>query len=212
MTAVPFIVWGCAFAADPVGVHGAALQDPATGSVRVEGGLAGALPVLLAGANLGVGDRVDVGAHYVTHAGLAHGIGGTVRWSATETWGLGVTVDESLFTVEELAGIEAIRAPLGNRVAATPQWLGRHVGERGVEVGLAAGAEVGLWRLDPSVDGPVRALRPALDHVWVEATPAWPRRRGALYVRVRAVVPIASQFRVLGYLPTVTVGRSWGAR
>ncbi len=210
MTAVPFIVWWCASAASAAGVHGNASQPATTTSGRFEAGMAGALPTLLVGASLGVSDRVNIGAHYVTHAGLAHSLAVTGRWRAGDRYGLGLTVDESFFAVENLAGIEALRAPLGNRTAATPQALGRWVTEPGVELGGSVGAEVGLLRVRPTPDGAARAFDPALDHLWAEVAASWPRERGALYMRLRAVVPVAVDFHVLGYLPTVTIGRSWG--
>jgi hypothetical protein len=193
------------------GVHGAEVQPRGTGAVRLEGGMAGALPTVLAGASVGVSERVDLGAHVQTHAGLAWSLGATGRVRLSDHWGVGLTVDESLFTVQELAGIQALRAPLGNRVAATPQLLGAWQTDAGVSVGGSLGAEVGTWRLVEDPDGgAVRALRPALDHVWGEVVASWPRERGGLFVRVRAVVPVAADFHVLGYLPVVAVGRHWG--
>src|SRR5687767_15377508 len=123
MTAAPSIAFAFASSAE-AGVHGADLQAPDTAAVRAEVGMAGALPTVLVGGSAGVSPRVDLGASAVTHAGLAFSLGATVRWRFADAVGAGLTLDESLYTVEALAGIESLRSPFGNRVALTPQLLG----------------------------------------------------------------------------------------
>lgn len=211
MTAAPFIAWLWTWSASAGGIHGADVTPAGTGAVQVEGGMAGALPTVLAGATLGLSERADLGARVVTHAGLAWSLGAVGRVRLSETWGAGLQVDESLFAVQELAGIQSLRAPFGNRTAVTPLLLGRRTLDSGVSLGWAAGAEVGVLRLVEDPDGTSRrALQPALDHAWGEVVASFPRTRGGLFVRFRAVVPIASEFHVLGYLPWVAVGRHWG--
>jgi hypothetical protein len=207
MTAAPSIAFAFASSAE-AGVHGADLAAPGAAAVRAEVGMAGALPTLLVGGSTGVSDRVDLGASAVTHAGLAFAVGGTVRWRVADALGVGLGVDESLYTVESLAGIESLRAPFGNRLAVTPQLLASPAG-RG-DLALAAGAAIGVLRLEQGPEAVERALRPAVDDVWGEVAASFPRERGAFFVRFRAIVPVAEPFHVLGYVPWVAVGRSWG--
>jgi hypothetical protein len=198
-------------------VHGASLVPPGEAAVRAELGMAGALPTALLGGATGLSPRLDLGVHAVTHAGLAYALGGTLRWRARAPWGLGLTLDESLYTVENLAGIESSRSPFGRRVGVVPQALATTALGEEVELGWAVGAELGTLRVDriPGSGPPYevrRALRPALDSVWAEVAASWPRDNGAFYVRLRAIVPVATEFHVLGYLPWVAVGRTWSAR
>jgi hypothetical protein len=198
-------------------VHGASLVPAGEAAVRAELGMAGALPTALVGGAAGLSPRLDLGAHAVTHAGLAYALGGTLRWRARAPWGLALALDESLYTVEDLAGIESSRSPFGRRVAITPQGLATTPLASGVELGWVLGAELGTLRVDRVAGaGPPyevrRVLRPALDSVWAEVAASWPRPNGAFYVRLRAIVPVATEFHVLGYLPWVAVGRTWSVR
>lgn len=221
MTAAPFIAWCSTWSpaaepadprdpTDPAPVHGIALVEPGRAALRAELGMAGALPMALVGGIAGVTDDVDVGAHVSTHAGLAHAFGLTLRWRASPHLGAGLVVDESLYTVEQLGGIQALRVPFGDRLAATPTALGRWTTGAGVDLAAGLGFEVGLVRLEDTLDGgAARSLRPALDDVWVEVAASWPKRHGSLYVRGRVLVPVATEFHVLGYVPVIAIGRSW---
>jgi hypothetical protein len=206
-----FVCWS----AEAGPVHGASLVAPGQATVRAEIGMAGALPTVLLGGTAGLSPHLDLGAHAVTHAGLAYAMGGTLRWRARSPWGLGLTVDESFYTVEDLAGIESSRSPFGRRVAVVPQALATTTLASGVQLGWALGAEVGTLRVEriPGEGPPYevqRVLRPALDSAWGEVAASWPRPKGAFFVRLRAIVPVATEFHVLGYLPWVAVGRTWG--
>lgn len=212
MTAAPFIGLLCASTADAASVHGAFVQDPHTAALRAEVGMAGALPTVLLGGSAGLLPDLDLGAYAVTHAGLAHAFGATVRWRIDDHLGAGLTVDESLFTVEDLAGIEALRSPFGNRMAVTPQFLAATTTGAGVELGWAAGAEIGVVRTVPDDDRSRRAARPGFDTLWGEVAASWPREHGAFFVRVRTILPVQADFHVLGYLPWIAVGRSWRVR
>ena len=132
MTAAPFIASLFASSAEGASVHGAFVQEPGTAGLRVEVGMASALPTLLLGGSTGLLRHVDLGAHAVTHAGLAHALGATVRWRPGDALGVGLTVDESLYTVEDLAGVESLRSPFGNRVAFTPLFLAATTTSAGV--------------------------------------------------------------------------------
>lgn len=205
MTAAPSIAFAFASTAEAAGVHGAAVSEPGTGEFHGELGMAGALPTALIAGSLGVARGFDVGAFADTHAGLAVAVGATGRW-ARDGWGVGLAVDESFYTVESLGGIESLRSPFGNRLAATPQLLAARTTRAGVDVGWTVGLDVGLLRRT----GEGRDLEPALDDAWGEIAATWPLRRGGFFLRFRAIVPVASEFHVLGYLPWVAVGRSWG--
>ena len=45
--------------------------------------------------------------------------------------------------------------------------------------------------------------------VYAELGAEWERKHGALFLRFRAVVPVQADFRVIGFLPMFTVGRSF---
>jgi hypothetical protein len=206
MTAAPFIA--CAFASTP----DPPTVDPGAAEVRAEAGMAGALPTVLLGGDAGVAPGFDVGARAVTHAGLAFSLGGSARWQATDPVGVGLLVDESFYTVEQLAGIQSLASPFGNRMAVTPLAFGRVRTAPGVDLDLVGGAEVGVVRVAQGPDHVVRRVDPALDIAWAEVAARWPRDNGDLYVRFRAIVPVAAEFHVLGYLPWVAVGRTWSTR
>jgi len=208
MTAAPFI----AFAFGSGAEAGPLVCDPGTAELQAEVGFAGALPTVLIGGRAAVSPRVDLGARAVTHAGLAYAFGGAVRWAASERIGAALLVDESFYTVEEIGGIQSLRSPFGNRVALTPQLIGAVTTGRGIDLDLGGGAEIGVLRLEQGPAATVRRVRPALDNLWAEVRADWPRERGVLYVRVRAIVPVADPFHVLGYLPWVAIGREWGLR
>ena len=215
MTAALFITCASSFAAEPQPVaHGAWLAAPRTATLRAEAGMAAALPTVLFGGATGLSPSVDLGAHAVTHAGLAYAMGATVRWRFSRSAGVGLTIDESLYTVENLAGIESLRSPFGNRTAATVSALGATTTGSGVALGYGAGVEVGVVRIVAGTgnDPARRVLRPAVDNAWAQIAASWPRRRGRFFVRVRAIVPVATEFHLLGYLPHVAFGRSWGIR
>ena len=136
----------------------------------------------------------------------------TVRWRPDPHLGVGLGIDERLFTVSEIAGVDLLRSPFGNRMAVTPQFLATTTTPTGVELGWTGGAEIAVVRTVRQDDRPIRTVRPRFDTLWAEVAASWPREHGAFFVRVRAILPVQSEFHVLGYLPWVAVGRSWRVR
>ena len=54
----------------------------------------------------------------------------------------------------------------------------------------------------PDPEGPMHRAR-------AEVSAEWPRRRGALFVRLRLVIPIDAGWSPIGYFPWISIGRSW---
>ena len=212
MTAVPFIMWWLASSAEAVDPStGGAVVGPGEAVVHGEVGMAAVLPTVQIGGTAGLSERVDLSAHYVTHAGLAHAVALRTRVRATDRLSLGLQVDESFFTVEELAGIQAVRVPVGNRLALTPQLLIHRPTADGVHLGWTAGAALRTLAVVETPGGTLRrAWQPAVDEVWAEVAAEWPGDRGNTTLRFRAIVPVATELHVLGYLPVVALGRTWG--
>jgi hypothetical protein len=174
--------------------------------------MAGALPTLLVGGSAGLVPDLDLGAWAVTHAGIAHAFGATVRWRPDAHLGAGLGIDESLFTVTELAGVDLLQSPFGNRTAITPQFLASTTTATGVELGWTGGAEIAVVRTIRQDGRAARIGQPRFDTLWAELAASWPREHGAFFVRVRAILPVQAEFHVLGYLPWIAVGRSWRVR
>ncbi len=199
--------------AETPAVHGAATLDRGEIVVRAEGGFAAAFPTALGGVTAGITDGVDVGVHAVTHAGVAFALGATGRWAPGDgSVAAALTVDESFFTVDEIAGIRAIRAPFGRRFAVTPAIAGRRTTSAGVDLGYTLGSGIRLLRSEETPDGARRRASPAIETVWGELAATWPSERGRTFVRVRAIVPVAGGVHPLGFFPWIGIGRTWGVR
>ncbi|MBX2799743.1 MAG: hypothetical protein KTR31_18840 [Myxococcales bacterium] len=209
---IAWLSWSTADATTPA-VHGAALPQGGQAVLQVEGGFAGTFPTLGAAAHLGLSESVDVTVDAVTHAGLAYALGLRARWAPQRgDWAMGLRLDESFFTVEELGGIPSIHAPFGGRLALTPTAAHRFTTTARVDLGTTAGAGVALVPVQATPDGPQRQLDPALETVWAEIAATWPGEGGRTVVRLRLIVPVAGDFHPLGYVPWLTIGRIWGVR
>jgi len=211
MTAALFIVCGFASSADaaPIGTNTTPGKEA---ELHVEGGMASALPTVLLGGSLGVSDRADVGVRAVTHAGLAYSLSLRGRLRLSDRFGVGLGLDESFYTLEEISGIYAIRAPFGNRVAATPELNGSWTSGAGVDLGWSAGSSVGLLTLEEEADVVRRSASLSVETLHAEVGAIWPGDRGRTVIRIRAIVPISADLHLLGYIPWVGIGRVWGLK
>jgi len=199
--------------AETPAVHGAATLDAGEIVVRAEGGFAAFFPTVLGGATVGITEGIDVGVHAVTHGGVAFALGVTGRWApGGGSTALALTVDESFFTIDEIAGIQAINAPFGRRFAVTPAVAGRRRTSSGVDLGYTLASGLRLVRSEPTPDGARRRASPAVETVWGELAATWPGEGGRTFVRVRAIVPVAGGVHPLGFVPWVAIGRTWGVR
>lgn len=79
----------------------------------------------------------------------------------------------------------------------------------GAHVSFAFGFSV-RWLAPALRDGEVR-IEPEVSvrHAHAEVAAEWERRRGALFVRLRLAVPIQAGWNAFGYLPWLSLGRTW---
>lgn len=208
MTPAVFILCGLWCGRSPV--HGAHTLAPGRGALHVGGGVNVVLPVLRLGATLGLAPRVDASLTYETHGGLAHVVTAGARVRLAERWALTTAVAHGLFVVEEIGGIQSARAPFGNGLTTTHALTFSRWNPSGLHVALAAGVTV-RW-LAPRASFDVVTLAPdvTLHTAHLDVTVEWAARSpGTWWLQVRALVPVQADFHLLGYLPMITVGRSW---
>jgi hypothetical protein len=185
MTAAPFTLcaWWCASA-----VLGAAPPPAGRAALDVSGGMSVLVPVAGAGVLVGLPARLAAGVRHDTYAGLAHVSTLSLRARVAERWAVGLDGSFGLFVSDDLFGVDLSRSPFARGVSLEP--LVVHT--RGL-LALVAGASA-------------RLEDPALKSLKVAVT----ADVGPVFVRVQALVPLERDTRVLGYLPTVVVGKVWG--
>ncbi len=178
------------------------LLNPAV--VELGGGVNGMFPAATARAELST-PAVDLEARYETAAGLVHDFGLGARY-ATQRWDLSLDVAHGFFGVEELGGIDTAPAPFGNGTTSTlsaRRWLAT---SRGIRVALGGGATLRWLKLVEDLGTIEREFELTLHHVHASAEGRWP---GGFFIRFRALVPIQADFKILGYLPMLSLGRAW---
>ena len=208
MTAPPFMLCALLCASSPN--VGAAVVPRGEAALYAAGGINVLLPTLTLGATAGVADGVDLDLRYDTHAGLAHDVGLTGRFRPFERFAVGLNVSHSFFAIEEVSGILAVRAPFSNGSTFAPdvRWTAFQRGN--TQVHLLGGLAIRWLGLAEDEFGTItRELEFSIRHAFAEVGVEWSTEEGSLWVRVRAVVPIETEFRVLGYLPWVVIGHSW---
>lgn len=176
------------------------LLNPAV--VEIGGGVAGMFPAGSVRASLAA--PVEIEARYLTLAGLVHDFGVGARYPG-EGWDLRLDVAHGFYAIEDLGGIDTAPAPFGNGTTSTLEarsWLQA----RRVRVALGGGATLRWLRLRERLGTVERVFEPTLHHVHGLAEGHWP---GGFFIRLSALVPIQADFKILGYLPTLTLGRAW---
>lgn len=179
-----------------------ALEAPA---VQVGGGVFGLLPAATLRATLPVVDGTALLVRYDTAAGMAHDVGlaarhdfGALRFE--------LDVAHGFFGLEEIAGIHLDDAPFGNGLTTTLTALGGIETSGGHRVGLGGGLTARWTRLASDFGVVERRFDPSLHHLHGEARVDW---TNGVFLRVRAVVPIEAELRVIGFWPQVLVGHTW---
>jgi hypothetical protein len=152
------------------------------------GGVNVLVPALSAGATVGLPGGHGAGLRWETHAGLAHVFTASARARVAGGWAVGVDAADGLFIADELFGVELARSPFARGFMVEP--VVAHTRGR---LGLVAGTTVRLS--DPG---------------WQSIKLAVTVDLGPVFLRFQALVPLEEDTRVLGYLPTVVVGRTWG--
>jgi hypothetical protein len=220
MVMAPFIL--CALSCASSATLGARLVPPGQAAVAVAGGVNVLLPTLDFRAVAGVAPRVDLGVQYDIHGGIAHVVALTGRVRLASPLAVSLGAAYGFFAIEEVSGIEFQRLPLGQGLTLTPAVHLSRCSRGGVHLSLGLGVTVRVVRVAERLGTPIQTDRTvrtldregdlAVEHAHAEFGAEWPRRSGVLFVRLRAVVPIQSDLRPLGYLPWVVIGRSWSFR
>ena len=208
MTAVPFMLCVSWFASSPS--LGTAVVPPGEAALYVAGGFNVTLPTLTLGATAGVSDGFDLDLRYDTHAGIVHDVAVTGRLRLSERFAAAVCIAYSFFAIEEVSGILAVRSPFsnGSTVAPDVRWTALDDGD--TRVSLVGGFAVRWLTLAEDEFGTVtRDLELSVRHAFLEVGAEWTGDGASTWLRVRAVVPIEAEFRVLGYLPWIVIGRTW---
>lgn len=213
MTALLCTLYGFAWSAEVVApTLGAATLEPSQARLRVVGGLDTVFPTVGLGALVGLVPGWDLDLDVTTRAGLAWSASARVRAGLGEHWAGRVRLVESFTAVEDLSGIQIADAPFSNRVGVEPTLAWSGPSAAGVHLAVSGGVTVRTWVARRTADGTRRELDPAVDAVHASVGAEWTGERGSTTLAVRALTPIDPEFRVLGYLPWVTVGRTWGVR
>ncbi len=200
----------CAFWLASSPTQGTAVTPSGEAGLYVAGGLNVALPTVTLGAIAGVADGFDLDFRYDTHAGLVHDVGLTARFAWAERFAAAVNVSYSFFAIEEVSGILAVRAPFSNGATVAPDVRWRVLDRKDHHLSLMGGASVRWLGLEEDEFGTVsRRLEFSVRHAFLEVGAEWIGDSGSTWLRVRAVVPIEAEFRVLGYLPWIVVGHTW---
>lgn len=167
------------------------------------------LPTVSLGATAGIAHGVDLDARYDTRAGLSHDFGLRVRVSLVEMIAASLVVSHGFFAVEEIGGIQSSRAPFGNGLALAPTLHLSTFREAGAHVAFGIGATVRLTRLRESFGMLERDLDPRLESAFLDVAAEWEDDGATTWLALRAAIPIQADVHVIGFLPWITVGRSW---
>jgi hypothetical protein len=207
MTLAPSILFACTLWASP---------SPATEIVSTKkailfagGGIHGLLPTLSAGAAAGLWPGADLFFHYDTHAALQHTVSFRGRLAVADRLAVSLSLSHEFFVADEISGVDLLQAPYGNGTASSAaivSTLGRLGSAR---LAGSTGLSVRFTTLVRDAGTIERRFDATIEHVYGEISATWPLATGALYLVVRATIPLGARFSVIGYVPWVTVGRSF---
>lgn len=208
MTAAPFIL--CVFwcASDPS--LGATLVKPEQAVIFAAGGIDTVVPTVSLGARAGLTEHSDLSFRYDVRGGLVHRAGVSGRFRAAERWALGLTVAHGFVATEEVGGADLAQVPLANGLDVTAMPLLHSLfTPTGTHVAFGLGVTVGLVGLQEELLTIERHWDPTFESVHLQVAAEWEGDGTTTYLSFRALVPIQADFQVLGYLPWVSVGRTW---
>ena len=189
---------------------GADVVPPGEAALYIAGGFNVALPTLSLGATAGVADGVDLDFRYDTHAGIVHDVGLTGRFAFTKRLAAAVNLSYSLFAIEEVSGILAVRAPFSNGASVAPDLRWTVMNGSDTHINLQGGFAVRWLGLQEDEFGTVtRRLELSVRHAFAEVGAEWFDGDGSTWLRVRAIVPVEAEFRVIGFLPWIVLGCTW---
>lgn len=208
MTVAPFMLCAFSFASSPA--LGTSIVPPGEAGLYVGGGFNLILPTLSFGGTAGITKGFDLDVRYDTHAGLVHDLGLTGRVRFADRFATALNVSYSFFAIEEVSGILAVRAPFSNGATFAPDLRWMVLDDSDTKVNLLGGVMVRWLALTEDEFGTVtRQLEFSLRHAFFEVGAEWIDGDESTWLRVRAVVPIEAEFRVLGYLPWIVIGHTW---
>jgi hypothetical protein len=157
-------------------------------ALEAAAGLSVLVPTLGAGATVGLPRDLGAGLRWDTYAGLAHVVTASARARVAEGWAVGLDGGWGTFVSGDLFGVELDRSPFARGWRVEP--LVAHVRGR---VGLVLGTTVRLT--DPG---------------WHSVKLAATVDLGPVFLRAQALVPLEDDTRVLGYLPMLVIGKTFG--
>lgn len=179
------------------------LADPA--AVQLGGGVFGLLPAATMRAEAPVGPA-SVTLRYDTAGGLVHDLGLGAR-APLGPLRVELEVAHGLLGIEEIAGIQLDDIPFGQGLTTRLTGLSALHTSGGHRVQLGGGFTARWTAISTTQGAQARVFDPTLHHAHGELRVDW---QGGLFLRLRAVVPIEAELRVLGYWPQVLVGQTWG--
>lgn len=178
---------------------------PAEGAAaRLGGGVFGLLPAATLRAEAPLGGFA-LGVRYDTAAGLVHDVGLSARY-AVDAWHVELDVSHGFVGLEEIAGIQLDDIPLGQGLTTALVGLGEVITSSGHRVRLGGGLTAKWTAIETVLEVQERVFEPSLHHVHGEVRVDW---TNGLFLRGRAVVPVAAELRVIGFWPQLLVGRTW---
>lgn len=173
--------------------------------VQIGAGVFGLLPAATLRAEMPVADVIALAVRYDTAAGMVHDFGLAARL-VTGRARFELDVAHGFFGLEEIAGIQLDDAPFGHGLTTTLVALARWHTDGGHAVDLGGGLTARWTDLDNDFGVQRRIFDPTLHHLHGEVRVDG---RDGIFLRLRAVVPIEAELRIIGFWPQVLVGHTW---
>jgi len=171
---------------------------------QVGGGVFGLLPAATLRAEAPAGP-LTVGLRYDTAAGLVHDVGLAGRYTG-DAWHVELELAHGFPGIEEIGGIQLDDLPLGQGLTTAVVGLGELFTDRGHRVQLGGGLTAKWTAIEAELGVQTRTFDPSLHHIHGEARVDW---TNGVFLRARAVVPIAAELEVIGFWPQILVGQTW---
>ncbi len=203
MTVAPFTLFAFSLFSPRFAAN---LVAPGAAEVHAGGGINAFLPMVAVGAGAGAGDAVDFAGQYETHAGVVHVLTLGSRLRLGDRWAVGLAASDGFYALEESGGLRFARFPWGNGTSLLPSIARSWTTAKGTHVGASLAANVQLVGLHEEFGTIERRWDPSLRDARAEISAEW----GGAFLVFRAVVPIEAEIGVIGYLPMIAAGYTWG--
>lgn len=194
----------------PGAIHGARLLAAGHAALEASAGFNVLLPTIVLGATTGLAHGVDVGLRYEVHGGLGHVFLLAGRAALGRSFALGLQVAQGFFAAEKLFGIRFVEAPFGTALVTTPRLSWSFEASPGAHLGFTLGVTARWIVLEQRAEETRRVVEPGVQDVNLEIVAEWDVSGGTTFLRFVALVPVQAELGVLGFLPTIVAGRTWG--